>query len=187
MVRFLKFLLTRIFPAFLVLGLFIAGFIYLQRTKPVVEPITLEEKEWSVKGLEKKFDLVLIDAPCSGIGKWSRSPDSKFSFSKKKLEELVIIQYDLLLKGSLMVKPGGKLAYMVCSFLYEEGLNQIEKFKKKNNLDFSEINMVNMWNDTIYLMNKTPYPFNNGENSLLLNTPSHKTDGFFISMFQRKR
>ena len=86
-----------------------------------------------------------------------------------------------------MVKPGGKLAYMVCSFLYEEGLNQIEKFKKKNNLDFSEIKMVNMWNDTIYLMNKTPYPLNNGENSLLLNSASNKTDGFFISMFQRKR
>jgi len=147
----------------------------------------LVEKEWSVKGLEKKFDLVFIDAPCSGIGKWSRSPDSKFSFSKKKLEELVTIQYDLLLKGSLMVKPGGKLAYMVCSFLYEEGLNQIEKFKKKNNLDFSEIKMVNMWNDTIYLMNKAPYPFNRGENSLLLNPARYKTDGFFISMFQRKR
>ena len=43
----------------------------------------LVDKEWSVKGLEKKFDLVLIDAPCSGIGKWSRSPDSRFSFSKK--------------------------------------------------------------------------------------------------------
>ena len=86
-----------------------------------------------------------------------------------------------------MVKPGGKLAYMVCSFLYEEGLSQIEKFKKKNNLDFSEINMVNMWNDTIYLMNKAPYPINKGENSLLLNPASHKTDGFFISMFQRKR
>ena len=86
-----------------------------------------------------------------------------------------------------MVKPGGKLAYMVCSFLYEEGLNQIEKFKKKNNLDFSEIKMVNMWNDTIYLMNKAPYPFNRGENSLLLNPARYKTDGFFISMFQRKR
>ena len=86
-----------------------------------------------------------------------------------------------------MVKPGGKLAYMVCSFLYEEGLNQIEKFKKKNNLDFSEINMVNMWNDTIYLMNKTPYPFNADQNSIVLDPASHKTDGFFISMFQRKR
>ena len=145
------------------------------------------DKEWSVKGLEKKFDLVLIDAPCSGIGKWSRSPDSKFSFNEKKLEELVSIQYELLLKGSLMVKPGGKLAYMVCSFLYEEGFNQIDKFKKKNNSDFSEINMFNMWNDTIFLMNKTPYPFNADQNSLLLNPASYKTDGFFISMFQRKR
>lgn len=55
MVRFLKFLLTRIFPAFLVLGLFIAGFMYLQSTKPVVEPITLEEKEWSVKATPVSF------------------------------------------------------------------------------------------------------------------------------------
>ncbi len=55
MVRFLKFLLTRIFPAFLVLCLFIAGFMYLQSTKPVVEPITLEEKEWSVKATPVSF------------------------------------------------------------------------------------------------------------------------------------
>ncbi len=55
MVRFIKFLLTRIFPAFLVLGLFIAGFMYLQSTKPVVEPITLEEKEWSVKATPVSF------------------------------------------------------------------------------------------------------------------------------------
>ena len=145
------------------------------------------DKEWSVKGLEKKFDLVLIDAPCSGIGKWSRSPDSKFSFTKKKLQELVNVQYGLLVKGSMMVKPGGKLAYMVCSFLYEESFNQIEKFKKKKNSDFAEINMVNMWNDTIFFMNKAPYPFNREQNSILLNPTIHKTDGFFISMFQRKR
>ena len=55
MVRFLKFLLTRIFPAFLVLGLFIAGFMYLQSTKPVVQPITLEEKVWSVKATPVSF------------------------------------------------------------------------------------------------------------------------------------
>ena len=48
-------MLTRIFPAFLVLGLFIAGFMYLQSTKPVVEPITLEEKEWSVKATPVSF------------------------------------------------------------------------------------------------------------------------------------
>jgi len=144
-------------------------------------------KNWSVKGLENFFDLVLIDAPCSGIGKWSRSPDSKFKFDKKKLDELVKIQYELLVKGALMVKPGGKLAYMVCSFLPEEGLNQIEKFKKENNLDFSEINMINMWNDTILSNNQIPYPFETNKNSIVLNPAIHRTDGFYISMFQRKR
>ena len=86
-----------------------------------------------------------------------------------------------------MVKPGGKLAYMVCSFLPEEGLNQIEKFKKENNLDFSEINMINMWNDTILSNNQLPYPFETDKNSIVLNPAIHRTDGFYISMFQRKR
>ena len=86
-----------------------------------------------------------------------------------------------------MVKPGGKLAYMVCSFLAEEGINHTEKFKKQNNFDFSEINMINMWNDTILLMNGTPYPFDKSKNSIVLNPAIHKTDGFYISMFQRKR
>ncbi len=147
----------------------------------------LVKPNWNVTGLEKKFDLVLIDAPCSGIGTWSRSPDSKFSFSPKKLQELVNIQAELLLKGSLMVAPGGKLAYVVCSFLPEEGIDQINKFKEKNNLDFSEINLANMWNDTIFLQNAVKYPFKNVNKSITINPAIHKIDGFFISMFQRKR
>ena len=86
-----------------------------------------------------------------------------------------------------MVAPGGKLAYMVCSFLPEEGIEQIEIFKK-NNLEFSEINLMNMWNDTILLMNGVEYPFKNQKNNSITLDPSiHKTDGFFISMFQRRR
>ena len=147
----------------------------------------LVKPNWNVSGLEKKFDLVLIDAPCSGIGTWSRSPDSKFSFNPKKLQDLVLIQAELLLKGSLMVVPGGKLAYMVCSFLPEEGIDQINQFKEKNNLDFSEINLANMWNNTIFLQNAVKYPFKNVNKSITINPAIHKTDGFFISMFQRKR
>ena len=148
----------------------------------------LVKSNWSVSGLENKFDLVLIDAPCSGIGTWSRSPDSRFNFDHKKLNNLIKIQSELLLKGSMMVAPGGKLAYVVCSFLYEEGIDQIEKFKKGNNFKFSEINMINMWNDTILLMNGVEYPFKNEQkNSIIINPAKHKIDGFFISMFQRKR
>ena len=147
----------------------------------------LVDINWSTKGLEKKFDLVLIDAPCSGIGTWARSPDSRFNFNKKKLAELINIQSELLLKGSTMVAPGGKLAYMTCSILPEEGVDQIEKFKILVNGDFSEIDMSNMWNDNLSLTNSFQYPFDDGKKSITINPAIHKMDGFFISMFQRKR
>ena len=148
----------------------------------------LVKANWNVSGLENKFDLVLIDAPCSGIGTWSRSPDSRFNFDQKKLNDLIKIQSELLSKASMMVAPGGKLAYMVCSFLSEEGIDQIEKFKENNKIEFSEINMINMWNDTILLMNGIEYPFKNEpKNSIIINPAKHKVDGFFISMFQRRR
>ena len=147
----------------------------------------LVDINWSTKGLEKKFDLVLIDAPCSGIGTWSRSPDSRFNFNKKKLVELINIQSELLLKGSTMVAPGGKLAYITCSILPEEGVDQIEKFKMSANTDFSEIDMSNMWNDNLSLTNSFQYPFDSGKKSITINPAIHKMDGFFISMFQRKR
>ena len=147
----------------------------------------LVDLNWSTKGLEKKFDLVLIDAPCSGIGTWSRSPDSRLYFNKKKLAELINIQSELLSKGSTMVAPGGRLAYVTCSILPEEGVDQIEKFKLSANRDFSEIDMSNMWNDNLSLTNSFQYPFDNGKKSITINPAIHKMDGFFISMFQRKR
>ena len=147
----------------------------------------LVDLNWSTKGLEKKFDLVLIDAPCSGIGTWSRSPDSRLYFNKTKLAELINIQSELLSKGSTMVAPGGRLAYVTCSILPEEGVDQIEKFKLSANRDFSEIDMSNMWNDNLSLTNSFQYPFDNGKKSITINPAIHKMDGFFISMFQRKR
>ena len=147
----------------------------------------LVDLDWSTKGLEKKFDLVLIDAPCSGIGIWARSPDSRFNLNKKKLEELINTQSELLLKGSTMVAPGGKLAYVTCSILPEEGVDQVEKFKISVNSDFSEIDMSNMWKENLSLTNSFQYPFDSGKKSITINPAKHKMDGFFISMFQRKR
>ena len=141
---------------------------------------------WDTKGLEEKFDLVLIDAPCSGIGTWSRSPDSRFSFNKKKLIELINIQSELLLKGSTMVAPGGKLAYVTCSILPEEGVDQIEKFKKSVNSDFSEINLINMWNDNLSLTNTFQYPFDNGKKSITINPAIHKMDVFYLNVSKKK-
>jgi len=153
---------------------------------------------WSTKGLEKKFDLVLIDAPCSGIGTWSRSPDSRFNFNKKKLVELINIQSELLSKGSTMVAPGGRLAYVTCSILPEEGVDQIEKFKISVNSDFSEIDLINMRKDNLSSTNSFQYPFDNGkkitknENKKIFEkgfrgSAAKKKDGTGVGLFLARR
>ena len=76
----------------------------------------------------------------------------------------------------------------MCSFLPEKGVNQVKKFKEDNSIEFSEINMLEMWNDNILPINNIKYPFKNEQvNSMIVNPAKHKMDGFFISMFQKKR
>ena len=66
-------------------------------------------------------------------------------------------------------------------------IEPFKKFKISVNSDFSEIDMSNMWNDNLSLTNSFQYPFDNGKKSITINPAIHKMDGFFISMFQRKR
>ena len=69
----------------------------------------------------------------------------------------------------------------------EEGIDQIKKFKKLVNSDFFEIDMINMWNDNLSLNNNFQYPFDIDKKSITINPAIHKMDGFFVSMFQRKK
>ena len=74
------------------------------------------------------FDLVWIDAPCSGTGIIRRHPDVKWLREPKELRDLKQVQEKILLEGWKKVKAGGYLAYSVCSVLDDEGIQQIEKF-----------------------------------------------------------
>ena len=77
------------------------------------------------------FDLVLVDAPCSGSGTWRRSPDAKWRLTPARLAELVQLQADILMRGSAHVAPGGRLCYMTCSLLSVENARQVAAFLAK--------------------------------------------------------
>jgi 16S rRNA (cytosine967-C5)-methyltransferase len=62
-----------------------------------------------------KFDGVLIDAPCSGVGTWGRNPHARWTTTPEDVKELAAIQSELLRHAAVAVKPGGKLIYSVCS------------------------------------------------------------------------
>jgi 16S rRNA (cytosine967-C5)-methyltransferase len=62
-----------------------------------------------------KFDGILIDAPCSGIGTWQRNPHARWTTLPKDVEELAVVQKQLLENVAGSLKQGGRLVYAVCT------------------------------------------------------------------------
>jgi 16S rRNA (cytosine967-C5)-methyltransferase len=74
------------------------------------------------------FDLVLVDAPCSGSGSWRRDPEGKWALTPDRLAAVMAEQSAILDRAAAMVGPGAALAYATCSLLAEENGTQIDRF-----------------------------------------------------------
>ncbi|MCQ2451181.1 MAG: 16S rRNA (cytosine(967)-C(5))-methyltransferase RsmB [Clostridia bacterium] len=80
-----------------------------------------------------KFDVVLCDVPCSGLGVIRRKPEIKYKdISKEELEELSKIQSQILENASKYVKAGGKLIYSTCTLRKAENQDIISAFLDKH-------------------------------------------------------
>jgi 16S rRNA (cytosine967-C5)-methyltransferase len=75
-----------------------------------------------------RADAVLVDAPCSGTGTWRRNPEARWRLTAAELARLAALQARLLDVAAGLVSPTGRLVYVTCSLLDEEGADQIEAF-----------------------------------------------------------
>ena len=134
--------------------------------------------------LEGKLDLVLIDAPCTGIGAWRRNPDAKWRVRPGALEVRVKEQAETLERAVPLVRPGGRIAYITCSVLDEENGAQIRNFVGRHP-DFSvekPAEVANALGERAYMFSKAALVSDEG----LLMTPRRTdTDGFFVSLLRR--
>ncbi|MFZ5710578.1 MAG: RsmB/NOP family class I SAM-dependent RNA methyltransferase [Pseudomonadota bacterium] len=74
------------------------------------------------------FDLVLVDAPCTGSGTWARTPDAKWRATPDSLAALCAVQSQLLESAEkLVVSSGGAVAYMTCSLFAGENVRQVRQ------------------------------------------------------------
>jgi 16S rRNA (cytosine967-C5)-methyltransferase len=129
----------------------------------------------------ESFDIVLVDAPCSGSGVWRRNPDGKWRLTPERLAELVAVQAVLLREASEYVRPGGRLLYMTCSLLDEENRRQVERFlDAPEGAAFERVSPAADWARVTGRADAFP------REDVLLSPARNGTDGFYIAVLQRK-
>jgi 16S rRNA (cytosine967-C5)-methyltransferase len=68
----------------------------------------------------RRFDAVLVDAPCSGLGTLRRHPELRWRRRPEDLPRLAALQRAILAGVAPLVRPGGVLVYAVCTLAREE-------------------------------------------------------------------
>jgi len=135
-----------------------------RRSKEYNAEISIEEKL-----SDKKFDVVLVDAPCTGIGAARRNPEAKYVDGPGKYPE---IQQNILVEAEQKVKPNGFLFYSVCTFTPDETQEVVKKFSKEKDLKISNLEDI----PYTQFLNKT----NHGAYIIL-----PKGDIFFVSLLKK--
>lgn len=79
-----------------------------------------------------RADAVMVDAPCSGTGTWRRGPEARWRLTPQGLARYARTQAEVLRIGAQLVRPGGRLTYVVCSLLDAEGPDVVAAFLAEN-------------------------------------------------------
>lgn len=125
----------------------------------------------------KTYDLVLVDAPCTGSGTWRRSADARWRITPQQSAGIVKTQREILDKACRFVKKGGKLFYITCSLDPAENEDQARLFLQNHN-DFELENLAPVLGKltgkegTVETIRLSPSVFH--------------TDGFFAASFIKK-
>jgi len=134
--------------------------------------------------LKGKMDRVIVDAPCTRSGVWRRRPDAKWRLSPQMLEARLAEQRAVLDQAAPMVKPGGRLAYITCSVLPPENLDQTHAFITRHP-EFSIVPWQDVW-QAAALSAAPPRSADGSDKTLLMTPRTFGADGFYVAVLQRR-
>jgi 16S rRNA (cytosine967-C5)-methyltransferase len=124
----------------------------------------------------EKFDAILIDAPCTGLGALRRRPEVRWRRTLQDLRALTQLQRELVSSAIDALKPGGVLGYATCSPHLAETSIQIADIKRKHS-NLSQIDVDQ------YLPHNLHEATRDGAMSLW--THKHGTDAMYLALFRK--
>lgn len=113
---------------------------------------------------KEKFDYILCDLPCSGLGVMDRKPEIRYNRTMEDVKNLSKLQKNILDRAFLYLKQGGTLVFSTCTIGNIENKDNFTYLSKKKRLKNIKIN------------EKEYIEFNSFEDD---------TDGFFITKFEK--
>ena len=113
---------------------------------------------------KEKFDYILCDLPCSGLGVMDRKPEIRYNRTMEDVKNLSKLQKNILDRAFLYLKPGGRLVFSTCTIGNIENKDNFTYLSKKKRLKNIKINA------------KEYIEYNSFED---------ETDGFFITKFEK--
>lgn len=125
---------------------------------------------------EQKFDRILVDVPCSGLGTLRKKPDIKWKRDRGDIRKLSATQSELLDNAAKLLKVGGYLVYSTCTIEPEENYEIISAFLQKNP-DFELTSANDIFNKDVVDENGCIQTYTN----------KHKIDGSFAAKIKRIR
>ena len=131
---------------------------------------------------DKKYDYIIIDAPCSAIGTIRKNPEIFFKSKGPNFKNLNILQEKMLNKAAKLLNENGLIIYMVCSFLDSETTIQIYNFIAKNKeFEISKFIKIDDQKEYSKLFNK----------NFMLTLPdtilNYKIDGYFAAFLRKNK
>ena len=129
---------------------------------------TALREEWT-----EKFDRVLVDAPCSGLGVLRRRAEARWTKKEKDLREFPALQQHILENASRYVRPGGVMVYSTCTLEESENGKQIKTFLR-NHKEWKQPGFVHpRSNETVKELQL--FPQRDG------------VDGFYLTLLQKEK
>ena len=125
-----------------------------------------------------KYDRIIVDAPCSGLGALRRRPEARWRKSSEDLKTLTQLQFELLESASKALKPGGLLLYVTCSPHLSETVAVVDKAQR--NLGLKVLDLTSNLNKSI-MENTLPQ----NRKTVQLYTHRDNTDCMFMAMLTK--